>query len=171
MLFIHLLSTIPICRHMKQTIFEYTFFTTHLDANPINTTETTVQRNIREIHHSLVQNHLQSLKNNKIINQPAPPINKDEQPLLRKTRRTLEQLRTNKSPLLKSYLHKIDSQSHPSPRCPLCNTQNHETKHLFTCSSLPTHLTPTDLGLIPGTMPWGRSGIPVGVTLTRMGER
>ena len=58
-----------------------------------NTTETTVQRNIKEIHHSIVENHIQSLKPNKIINQPAPPINKDKQTLLRKTRRTLAQLR------------------------------------------------------------------------------
>src|SRR6476469_8558191 len=80
-------------RQMKQTIFENTSFTTNLDTNPTDTTETTVQRNIKEIHHSIVENHIQSLKPNKIINQPAPPINKDKQTLLRKTRRTLAQLR------------------------------------------------------------------------------
>src|SRR6476661_243250 len=53
---------------------------------------------------------------------------------------------------LKSYLHKIDPQNHPSPLCPLCNTQNHDTKHLFTCSSLPTHLTSTDLWNDPVAM-------------------
>ena len=73
----------PSRRQMKQTIFENTSFTTNHDANPTNTTETTVQRNIREIHHSIVENHLQSLKLNKIINQPTPPINIDEQNLLR----------------------------------------------------------------------------------------
>src|SRR6476619_6918021 len=52
---------------------------------------------------------------NKIINQPASPINKDEQTLLRKTRHTLPQLRTNKSPFLKSYLYKIDPQKSPIP--------------------------------------------------------
>src|SRR6476469_3113414 len=129
---------------MKQTIFKNNSFTTNLDANPTNTTETTVQRNIKEIHHSIVENHIRSLKPNKIINQPAPPINKDEQ-TLKENRCTLAQLRTSKSPFLKSYLHKINSQNHPFPLCPLCNTQNHDTKHLFTCSSLPTHLTPTDL--------------------------
>ena len=75
----------------------------------------------------------------------APPINKSEQTLPRKTRRTLAQLRTNKSPVLKTYLHKIDPQNHPSPLCPVCNTQNHDSRHLFTCTSLPTHLTPIDL--------------------------
>src|SRR6476619_2866787 len=126
---------------MQQTIFEDTSFTTNLDANPTNTTETTVQPNIKEIHHSIVENHIQSLKPNKIINQPAPPINKGKRTFLRKTRRTLAQLRTNKSPFLKSYLHKINPRNHPSPLCPLCNTQNIDTKHLFTCSSLLTHLT------------------------------
>src|SRR6476619_422814 len=92
----------PSRRQMKQTIFENTSLTTNLDANPTNTTETTVQHNMKVIHHSIVENHLQSLKPNKIVNQPAPPINKDEQSLLRKTRRTLAQLRTNKSPFLKS---------------------------------------------------------------------
>src|SRR6476469_10745797 len=90
----------PSRRQMKQTIFKNTSFITNLDANPTNTTETPVQRNIKEINHSIVENHIQSLKPNKIINQPAPSINKDEQTLLRKTRRTLAQLRTNKSPCL-----------------------------------------------------------------------
>src|SRR6476469_7693866 len=40
---------------------------------------------------------------------------------------------------------KLPPQNHPSPLCPLCDTQNHDTKHLFTCLSLPTHLTSTDL--------------------------
>src|SRR6476661_6992114 len=127
----------PSRRQMKQTIFVNASFTTNLDANPTNTTETTVQRNIKEIHHSIAENHIQSLKPNKIINQPAPPINKDEQTLFRKIRRTLAQLRTNKSPFLKSYLHKIDPQNHPSPLCPLCNTQNHDTKHLFLTTNTP----------------------------------
>src|SRR6476469_1684440 len=81
----------PSRRQMKQTIFENTFFTTNLDANPTSTTETTVQCNIKEIHHSIAENHTQSLKPKKIINQPAPPINKDEQTLLRKSRCTLVQ--------------------------------------------------------------------------------
>src|SRR6476469_6124339 len=66
---------------MKQTIFKNNSFTTNLDANPTNTTETTVQRNIKEIHHSIVENHIRSLKSNKIINQPVPPIKKYEQSL------------------------------------------------------------------------------------------
>ena len=45
-----------------------------------------------------------------------------QQTLLRLTRCILAQLRTNKFPFLKSYLHKVDDKSHPSPLCPFCNT-------------------------------------------------
>ena len=43
----------------------------------------------------------------------------------RLTRHTVAQLRTNKSPFLKSYLHKVEAKSHPSPLCTLCNTHTH----------------------------------------------
>src|SRR4029077_3033515 len=93
------------------------------------------KQNIKKIHYSTVETHLQSLKPNSVINQLAPPINKSEQTLPWKTRHTLAQLRTNKSPVLKTYLHNSTHKTtnHPSPLCPLCNTQNHDSCHLFTC--------------------------------------
>ena len=57
-------------------------------------------------------------------------------------RRTLTQCRTNKSPFLKSYLHKVDAKTHPSPLCPLCNIHTH---HLFNCTHIRTTLSPLDL--------------------------
>ena len=48
-----------------------------------------------------------------------------------------------KSPFLKSYLHKVDTKSHPSPLCPLCNT--HDTHHPFNCSHIHTTLSPLEL--------------------------
>ena len=59
---------------------------------------------------------------NKLIHQHAPKISHSELSLPRETRRTLAQLRTNKSPILISYLHKVDETHHPSPLCPLCKT-------------------------------------------------
>src|SRR6478609_9426471 len=85
------------------------------DTNPTNTTTETNKQNIQEIRHSMVKNYLQSLKPSSVRNQPAPPINKTEQTLPRKTRRTVAQLRTNKSQFLITYLHKIDPQNTPSP--------------------------------------------------------
>ena len=46
---------------------------------------------------------------------------------------------------LKSYLHKVDAKSHPSPLCPLCNTHTHDTHHLFNYTHIRTTLSPLDL--------------------------
>ena len=65
------------------------------------------------------------------------------------TRRTLAQLRTNKPPFLKSYLHKVDAKTHLSPLCPLCNIHTHDTHHLFNCTHIRTTLSPLDLWTDP----------------------
>ena len=64
-------------------------------------------------------------------------------------RLTIAQLRTNKSPFLKSYLHKVDANSRPSPLCPLCNTHTHNIHHLFNCTHIRTRLSPLDLWTDP----------------------
>src|SRR2546425_988943 len=100
--------------------------------------------------HTLAVNEcLTSNKPNPILRNPAPDINPSEQSLPRKTRRILAQLRADKSPILKAYLHEIDSKSCPSAACPLCNYHLHNTQHLFSCPKVITTLTPWDLiGLI-----------------------
>ena len=82
--------------------------------------------------------HLATRGNNKILRTPPPHINISVEILPRLTHRTLAQLRTNKSPFLKSYLHKVDAKSHPSPLCPLCNTHTYDTHHLFNCTHIRT---------------------------------
>ena len=52
------------------------------------------------------------------LHSPPPHISSSEEILPCLTCRTLVQLRINKSPFLKSYLHKSKS----SPLCPYCNT-------------------------------------------------
>ena len=78
------------------------------------------------------------------------------------TRRTLAQLRTNRSPFLKSYLHKVDAISHPSPLCPLCNTHIRNTHHLFNCTYMRTTWSPLDLWTekLAGGPQAGRSDSP-----------
>ena len=82
---------------------------------------------MRHIHTSIVSMHLATRGNNKILRTPQPHISSSEEILPRLTRRTLAQLRSNKSPFLKSYLRKVDAKSHPSPLFPLCNTHTHDT--------------------------------------------
>ena len=93
---------------------------------------------MRHIHTSIVSRHLAERGNNKILRTPPPHISSPEEILLRLTRRTLAQLGTNKSPFLKSYLHKVDAKTHPSPPYPLCNTHIHNTHHLFNCIHIRT---------------------------------
>ena len=104
---------------------------------------------MRHIHTSIVCRHLATRGNNKILRTPPPHIRRSEKKLLRLTRRTLAQLRTNKSPFLKSFLHKVDAKTHPSPLCPLCNIHKHDTHHLFNCTHIRTTLSPLDLWTNP----------------------
>ena len=93
----------------------------------------------------IVSQHLAARDNNKILRTHPPQVSSTEENLPRHTRRTLAQLRTNKSPFLLSYLHKIDASTHPSPLCPLCSTHEHTTQHLFSCPQIPTTLSALDL--------------------------
>jgi hypothetical protein len=136
-------------RNMKQTIFHNNNYTTNINNASTDITEQDIQRNIKSIHTTVVANYLANRKHNKIINEPAPKINETEQTLPRGTRRTLAQLRTGKSPFLRTYKHKIDPLSQPTPTCPLCNIHEHTTQHLFTCTNIATHLTPRDLWMDP----------------------
>ena len=104
---------------------------------------------MRHIQTSIVSRHLATRGNNKILRRPPPHISSSEVILPRLTRRTLAQLRTYKSPFLKSYLHKVDTSTfqnlvklHASPLCPLCN--NH-TQPLFNFTHRRTTLAPLDL--------------------------
>ena len=104
---------------------------------------------MRHIHTSIVFTHLATRGNNKILRTPPPHIGSSKEILPRLTRRTRAQLRKNKSPFLKSYLHKVDAKSHSSPLCPLCNTHTYDTHHLFNCTHIRTTLSSLDLGTVP----------------------
>ena len=127
-------------QHPSHPIHKYTTFpqTPHSHYNRHNT-------NMRHIHASIVSRHLATRGNNKILRIPPPHISGSVERLPCLTRRTLAQLRTNKSPFLKSYLHKVDAKTHPSPLCPLCNIHTHDTHHLFNFTHIRTTLSPLDL--------------------------
>ena len=125
-------------RLMKQTAFHNSNFTTNLPPNNLKS-------NIQTIHTEIVQNYLNSRQPSKLANNKAPPPNKIEQTLPRETRRQLAELRTDKSPLLYSYLNKIDPAKHPTDTCPLCTTKRYDATHLFNCPNIPTALTVGDL--------------------------
>ena len=111
-------------------------YTTNIPTDPHTVTTTDIKTNMRHIHTSIVSRHLSTRGNSKILRTPPPHISSSEERLPRLTRRTLTQLRTNKSPFLKSYLHKFDAKSYPSPLCP--PLQHPHTQHTITSTS-PTY--------------------------------
>ena len=126
----------------KNTIFNNGRYTTNIPTDPHTVTTTDIKTNMCHIQTSIVSMHLSARGNNKILRTPPPHNSSSEEILPRLTRRTLAQLRTNKSPFLKSYLHKVDAKTHPSPLCPLCNIHTHDTHHLFNCTHIRTTLSP-----------------------------
>ena len=111
--------------------------------------EDLIQSNLKLIHSHIVSNHLSQRPPNKVLQDQTPSVSPAELLLSRETRRTLAQLRTNKSPLLVSYLFSIGDPRHPSPLCPLCLMHDHTSSHLFECKSLPTSLSSLDLWTNP----------------------
>ena len=111
------------------------------------TEEKTRQINKRIIHTQAVSEHLARQEVHPLLQTRPPRIHRTEQDLPRAKRRTLAQLRAQKCPMLQAYLHNINAAD--SPNCPLCQTQEHTTYHLFNCPQKPTDLTPQDLWLNP----------------------
>ena len=134
-------------RLMKPTTFNNSRCTTNIPTDPCTVTTADIKANMCDIHTSIVSQHLAARDNNKILRTHPPQVSSTKENLPRHTRRTLAQLRTNKSPFLLSYLHKIDASTHPSPLCPLCCscTHEHTTQHLFSCPQIRTTLSALDL--------------------------
>ena len=106
-----------------------------------------IERNKRKLHTIFVEEHLESIPENTLIGMRPPEVRKEERTLPRGTRRTLAQLRAQKCPMLKSYLHDIGAND--TPNCPLCERTEHTCAHLFSCPSVPTELAPIDLWCQP----------------------
>ena len=126
-------------------------YTTNFPTDPHTVTTTDIKTNMCDIHTSIVSRPLATRGKIKILRTPPPRISSSEEILTRLARRTLVQLRTNKSPFLKSYLHKVDAKSPPSPLFPLCNTHTHNTHHLLDCTHKRTSLW-TDPDGVTGLM-------------------
>ena len=135
--------------HKTQTIFDNNNnYTVNINMKSDLICEDLIQSNLKLIHSHIVSNHLSQRPPNKVLQDQTPSVSPAELLLSRETRHTLAQLRTNKSPLLVSYLFSIGDPRHPSPLCPLCLMHDH-TSHLFECKSLPTSLSSLDLWTNP----------------------
>ena len=103
---------------LKKTIFNSAHYTTNIPTDLHAVVTTDIKTNMRHIHTFIVSRYLARRSNNKILRTPSPHISSSKEILPHLTRHTLVQLRTNKSPFLKSYIHNVEAKS---PLCPLCN--------------------------------------------------
>ena len=81
------------------------------------------------------------------LNKTPPKINPEEVFLTRKSRTELARLRSGFSRTLNSYLSRVDPDT--PDNCPKCTQSPHNSIHLFSCPSNPTHLTVESLWTKP----------------------
>ena len=134
---------------LKHYFFNNGRYTTNFPTDSHIVTTTDINTNIWHMHTSIIPRHLATRGKNTILRTPPPHVSSSEEILSSLTRCTLAQLRTNNYPFLKSYQHKVDAKSHPSPLCPPCNTHTHDTTHLSNCTHILTTLSPLDLWTDP----------------------
>ena len=130
-------------RRMKTTAFDTSYVTVvHSCANEGEEKKERT-KNKKILHTAAVSQHLDEQPIHPLINTQPPDVHKEEHSLPRNIRRSLAQIRAQKSPALREYLHNIGAED--SPLCPLCRQGAHTATHLFRCTAVQTELTPIDL--------------------------
>ena len=85
--------------------------------------------------------------NNRVLKKRPPPISDEEQRLNQRQRCTLSQLRSGHSHLLQDYKHRVLGEQ--SDICTDCGASPQDVRHLFSCTTHPTDLSPENLWLNP----------------------
>ena len=122
-------------RHKKQIPYNNTDYTTHIDINPNTIDDAKIKTNRKHIHTTIVSPYLNNRQHNKVTNTIPLTIHHSETTLPSATRHTLVQLRTNKCPLLRSYLNKRQP---PITTMPYLHIR---TTHNYTLVQLHQHTT------------------------------
>ena len=98
-------------RNMKATIFHNNEHTNIIISKPDITSEK-CRENLKHIHTTITSQYLSSTKNNQLTNTTPYNIHSLKQTLPCHMHTKLAQLRANKSPLLQSYLHTVNSETY-----------------------------------------------------------
>ena len=83
------------------------------------------------------------MKDNRVLNNQAPPINEEEILLSRRQRTTLSQLRSGHCKVLNSHNKRLKQSD--SSGCPECGMDPQDVPHLFDCTADPNYLSPVNL--------------------------
>ena len=128
---------------MKPTTFNNSRYTTNIPTDPCTVTTANIKANMCDIHTTIVSQHLAARDNNKILRTHPPQVSSTEENLPRHTRCTLAQLRTNTSPFLLSYLHKIDA-----------STPHHHSATFVALTNIPHNISSVAHRYTPRCQPW-----------------
>ena len=113
---------------MKPTTFNNSRYTTNIPTDPCTVTTADMKANMRDIHTSIVSQHLAARDNNKILRTHPPQVSSTEEHLPRHTRRTIAQLRTNKSHIISTQNRLLNTPITTLP--PLSHSRTYHTTSL-----------------------------------------
>ena len=110
------------------------------------------------IHTDTVSRYLDSIGPNRVLNVPAPEVNKEDIGLPRAYRSVLSQLRSGFCRHLNDFSHRIGTSEISA--CPSCGARVHTVRHLFNCTEHATTLTPESLWTEPVKTASFLAGLP-----------
>ena len=128
-------------REMKETIF-----TIH-NQTVLPLLANNRKDKLQALHTSFVNTAIDTMKDNRVLNNRPPHVDDEEALLSRRQRTTLSQLCSGHCKLLNSYkklLKKSDSSC-----CPDCGMDSQDVPHLFDCTAQPNDLSPVNLWVKP----------------------
>ena len=132
---------------MKPTTFNKSRYTTNIPTDPCTIITADIKANMRDIHTSIVSQHLAARDNNKILSTHPPQINSTEENLPRHTRRTLAQL----NPLSSYHIYTKSTPQHT----------HHHSAPFVALTYIPHNISSVAHSYAPRCRPWICGGIPL----------
>ena len=133
-------------RLMKPTTFNNSRYTTNIPTDPCTVTTADIKANMRDIHTTIVSQHLAARDNNKILRTHPPQVSSTEENLPRHTRRTLAQL----NPLSSYHIYTKSTPQHT----------HHHSAPFVALTNIPHNISSVAHRYPPRYRPWICGGIP-----------
>ena len=124
-------------RPMKETLHSRHHSTTHPRLGSSR------KESHQNLHTHAVDSSIQLQENNRVLKERPPPISDEEQRLNLRHQYTLSQLQSGHCHLLQDNRHMVLGE--PSDICTDCAASPQDVRHLFTCTTHPTDLSPDDI--------------------------
>ena len=131
---------------MKPTTFNNSRYTTNISTDPCTVTTADITANMRDIHTTIVSQHLTARDDNKILRTHPPQVSSTEENLPRHTRHTLAQL----NPLSSYDIYTKSTYQHT----------HHHSAPFVALTNIPHYISSVAHRYTPRCRPWICGGIP-----------